>query len=150
MPRFRRGSASPVPTLALPRNVAFSLITSRDASMSPRTAQSAWSSQPSVTKILLSTVPRTFTDFALISARIRACSPIVSVPVESIVPSTSPSMNSSFRNLTEPLIDTPRERRAPDCVGMKVRLDGLGTTDGLADSFAGAASSVFRVNMRIP
>jgi hypothetical protein len=54
----------------------------------------------------------------------------VSVPVESIVPSTSPSMSSSFRNLTEPLIETPRERRAPDCVGMNVRLDGPGTTDG--------------------
>ena len=56
-------------------------------------------------------------------------------------------MSSSFRNLTEPLIETPRERRAPDCIGMNVRLDGPGTTDGLADSFAGAAGSVFRVNM---
>jgi hypothetical protein len=74
----------------------------------------------------------------------------VSVPVESIVPSTSPSMNSSFRNLTDPLIETPRERRAPDCVGMKVRLDGPKTTDGLAHSFEQAAGSVFRVNMRIP
>jgi hypothetical protein len=60
----------------------------------------------------------------------RACSPIVSVPVESIVPSTSPSMISEFTNLTEPLIETPRERRVPDCVGMNVRLDGPGTTDG--------------------
>ena len=124
------GSDFPVPTFALPRNVAFSLTTSRGASMSPRSVQLAWSSQRSVTKILPSTVPRTFTDFVLISPRMRACSPIVSVPVESIVPSTSPSMSSSFRNLTEPLIETPRERRAPDCVGMKVRLDGPGTTDG--------------------
>jgi hypothetical protein len=31
-----------------------------------------------------------------------------------------------------------------------VRLDALGTTDGLADSFAGGAGSVFRVNMCIP
>ena len=144
------GSDFPVPTFALPRNVAFSLTTSRGASMSPRSVQPAWSSQHSVTKILLSTVPRTFTDFALISARMRACSPIVSVPVESIVPSTSPSMSSSFRNLTEPLIETPRERRAPDCVGMNVWLDAPGTTDGLADSFAGGAGSVFRVNMCIP
>jgi hypothetical protein len=52
--------------------------------------------------------------------------------------------------LTEPLIETPRERRAPDCVGMNVRLDGPGTTDGLADSFAWAAGSVFRLNMCIP
>src|SRR5213078_3414290 len=44
--------------------------------------------------------------------------------------STSPSMSSSFRNLTEPLIETPRERIAPDCVGMNVLLDGPGTTDG--------------------
>jgi hypothetical protein len=39
-------------------------------------------------------------------------------------------MSSSFRNLTEPLIETPRERKAPDCVGMNVRLDGPGTTGG--------------------
>jgi hypothetical protein len=98
--------------------------------MSPCSVQPARSSQRSVTKILPSTVPRTFTDFVLISPRMRACSPIVSVPVESIVPSTSPSMRSEFTNLTEPLIETPRERRAPDGVGMNVRLDGPGTTDG--------------------
>jgi hypothetical protein len=57
-----------------------------------------------VTKILPSTVPRTFTDFVLISPRMCACSPMVSVPVESMVPSTSPSMISSFRNLTAPLM----------------------------------------------
>src|SRR5215813_8380739 len=59
-----------------------------------------------------------------------ACSPIMSVPVDSIVPSTLPSTSSLFRNLTEPLIETPRERRAPDCVGMDVWLEGPGTTDG--------------------
>jgi hypothetical protein len=59
-------------------------------------------------------------------------------------------MISSFRNLTEPLIETPWERIAPDGVGMNVRLDGPGTKDGLADSFAGAAGSVFRVNICIP
>jgi hypothetical protein len=79
------GSDFRVPTFALPRKVAFSLTTSRGASMSPRSVQLAWSSQRSVTKILPSTVPPTFTDFVLISPRIRACSPIVSVPVESIV-----------------------------------------------------------------
>jgi hypothetical protein len=39
-------------------------------------------------------------------------------------------MISPFRNLTEPLIETPRERIAPDGVGMNVRLDGTGATDG--------------------
>jgi hypothetical protein len=39
-------------------------------------------------------------------------------------------MISSFRNLTEPVIETPRDRRAPDGVGMNVRLAGPGTTDG--------------------
>jgi hypothetical protein len=34
--------------------------------MSPRTVEPAWSSQRSVTKILPSTFPRTFTDFVLI------------------------------------------------------------------------------------
>jgi hypothetical protein len=38
--------------------------------MSPRSVQPAWSSQRSVAKILPSTVPRTFTDLALISPRI--------------------------------------------------------------------------------
>ena len=90
------------------------------------------SSQRSVTKILPSTVPRTFTDFVLISPRTRACSPIVSVPVETIVPSTSPSRSSSLRNLTEPLIETPRERRAApgttdgsDCTGEMCRIIGF-------------------------
>jgi hypothetical protein len=39
-------------------------------------------------------------------------------------------MSSWFRNLIEPLIETPRERRVPDGVGMNVRLDGSATTDG--------------------
>src|SRR5262245_7740128 len=124
------GCNFPVPTFALPMNVTFSLTTSRGTSISPRRGQFACSSQDPVTKIFPATVPRTFTDFVLISPRMHACSPIVSVPVDSIVPSTSPSMSSSFRNLTEPLIETPRERRAPDCVGMDVWLEGPGTTDG--------------------
>jgi hypothetical protein len=45
---------------------------------------------------------------------------------ESIVPSTSPSMHSPLRNLTEPLIETRLERRAADCVGTNVRSDGPG------------------------
>src|SRR4029453_18515175 len=34
------------------------------------------------------------------------------------------------QEFTEPLIETPWERIAPDCVGMNVRLDGPGTTGG--------------------
>jgi hypothetical protein len=98
--------------------------------MLPRSVQPAWSSQSSVTKILPSTVPRTLTDLVLISPRMSACSPSVSVPLESIVPSTSPSMSSGFTNLTDPLIETPWERRAPDSVGMNMRLDCPGTADG--------------------
>jgi hypothetical protein len=49
-------------------------------------------------------------------------------------------MNSPFRNLTEPLIETPRERRAPDCVGMNVRLDGAGTTDGSGRFVSGGSA----------
>jgi len=116
--------------------------------MSPRSVQPAWSSQRSVTNILPSTVPRTFTDLALISPRMRACSPIVSVPVESIVPSTSPSMSSEFTNLIEPLIETPRERRAPDCVGMNVGLDGPGTTGG-SGRFVCGSSVLLRGEKRV-
>jgi hypothetical protein len=143
-PRSKRQAESdfPVPIFALPQNVAFSSTISRGASMSPRSVQPAWSSQRSVT-ILPSTIPRTFTDFVLISPRMRACSPIVSVPVESIVPSISPSMSSEFTNLTEPLIETPWERRAPDSVGMTVRLDGPGTTDG-SGRFACGGSAPLR------
>ena len=50
----------PLPTFALPRNVTFSSTISRGASMSPCSVQPVWSSQRSVTKILPSTVPRTF------------------------------------------------------------------------------------------
>src|SRR6266567_3440721 len=90
--------------------------------MSPCNVQPAWSSQRSVAEILPSTEPRTFTDFAWISPRIRACSPIVRFPVELIVPSISASIGSSFLNLTEPLIETPLDTRPPDSVGMDVRL----------------------------
>jgi hypothetical protein len=116
--------------------------------MSPCNLQPAWSSQRSVTKILPSTVPRTFTDFVLISPHMRAYSPIVSVPVESTVPSTSPSMVSSFTNLTEPLIETPRERRAPDGVGMNVRSDGPETTDG-SGRFVCAGAAPLREGKRV-
>src|SRR4029453_868065 len=84
----------------------------------------------------------------LISPRMRACSPIVSVPVESMVPSTSPSMSSEFTNLTEPLIETPRERRAPDGVGMNVRVDGPGTTDG-SGRFVCGGSAPLREEKRL-
>jgi hypothetical protein len=51
-------------------------------------------------------------------------------------------MTNSFRNLTEPLIETPREREAPDGVGMNVRLDGLGTTDGSGRFVCGGSVSL--------
>jgi hypothetical protein len=57
-------------------------------------------------------------------------------------------MISPFRNLTEPLIETPRERKAPDGVGMNVRSDGLGTTDG-SGRFASAASVPLRGGKRV-
>jgi hypothetical protein len=60
------------------------------------------------------------------------------------VPSTSPSMNSPFRNLTEPLIETPRERRASDCVGMNLWLDGPVTTDGYVATVCGGLVSSLR------
>jgi hypothetical protein len=134
---YQAGSDFSAPTFALPRNVTSSSTFSRGASMSPRSVEPAWSSQRSVTKILPSTVPRTFTDFVLISPHMSAYSSSVSAPVESIVPSTSPSISSSLRNLTEPLIETPRERRAPDGVGMNVRLHSPGTAEPAADAVLG-------------
>jgi hypothetical protein len=44
--------------------------------------------------------------------------------------------------LTEPLIETPRERRAPDCVGMTVRLDGPGTAGGSGRFICGGSVPV--------
>jgi hypothetical protein len=57
-------------------------------------------------------------------------------------------MISSFRNLTEPLIETPRERRAPDGVGMSVRLASPDTTVG-SDLFACAGSVPLREGKRV-
>src|SRR5205807_10601024 len=139
------GSKPAVPILALPTSVAFSSKIGRGALIPPRSVQPACSTQRSVTKILPSTVPRTFTAFVLISPRTSACSPSVSVPAESIVPSISPSMRSSFRNLTKPLLETPWERRAPHGVGIKVQSGGSWPTDGLVDSLAWFAGSVLRV-----
>src|SRR4030095_7543262 len=82
------------------------------------------------------------------SPHMRASCPIVSVPVESTVPSTSPSMISSFRNLTEPLIETPRERIAPDCIGVNVRLDGAGMTDA-SGRFVCGGSVTLREGKRV-
>src|SRR5437764_250707 len=91
-------------------------------------------------KISHSTVPRTLTDFDRISPLIDACSPTVSEPVESIVPSTSPSINNSSRNFTVPLIETPRERRPPDFVETSAPFDGIGVDEGVE-----ARGSVLRV-----
>src|SRR2546421_8143068 len=81
--------------------------------------------------MLPSTVPLTLTDFDLMSPRIVACSPIVSMPLDSMVPSTSPSIASSSLNLTVPLIETPRERRPRDLVGSNAPFD-WGTGGGVA------------------
>src|SRR3989440_11728093 len=71
-----------------------------------------------------------------------ACSPIVSVPVELISPLTTPSIMSSSRNLTEPTIETPRDRIPPDRADVDAPLDCNGS--GLA-GLAGSADSGFRV-----
>src|SRR5213082_3249848 len=134
-------------TFALPRNVAFSSTTSRGTSMSPRKVQPDCSSQRSVAKILPSTVPRTLTDFALISPLICACSPIESFPGELIVPSTSPSISNSLGNLTDPLIETPLERRPLGRAGVNVRLGCSETTGGLTGRLAGAVGSLLRLNI---
>src|ERR1700730_1232824 len=67
-----------------------------------------------------------------------ACSPIVSVPVELISPFTSPSITSWSRNLTEPMIETPLDRRLPDWVNADAPLD-------CSVGLAGPAGSDFRV-----
>jgi hypothetical protein len=51
-------------------------------------------------------IPWTVTDLTFISPRMSAFSPIVSTPLDLILPSTFPSMRSSFSNLIEPLIST--------------------------------------------
>src|SRR2546421_9889695 len=117
--------------------------------MSPRKVQPASSSQRSVAKILPSTVPRTFTDFALISPLICACSPTQSFAGELTVPSTWTSISNSLRNLTDPLIETPFERRPLGRAGVNVRLGCSETTGGLAGWFAGAAGSLLRLNIDI-
>lgn len=70
----------------------------------------ALSSQRSSTVMLPCTLPSTDTDLVLISPRISAFSPTVRTPLETISPSTLPSMISSFVNLIEPLISTSAER----------------------------------------
>src|SRR4029077_4904986 len=87
--------------------------------------------------MLPSTVPRTFTDFALMSPRMDACSSMVSVPLELIGPLTSQSITSSLRKLTEPLIETPLEIRPTDCAGADERFGCSG--------IAGISGSGFRV-----
>src|SRR5947207_13511932 len=91
--------------------------------------------------MLPSTVPRTLTDLDLISPRMEACSPMVRLPVESIVPSTSPSIKSSLVNFTVPLILTPLERRPPDWVGVvttrPLPLDCAGRGGGVEGSGSG-------------
>src|SRR5256885_12118578 len=80
--------------------------------------------------MLPSTVPRTLIDFERMSPTIVACSPIVSIPLDSIVPSTSPSITSSSLNFTVPLIETPRESSPRDLVGSNDPFD-WGTGGGV-------------------
>src|SRR5215218_980094 len=75
--------------------VASSSTTSRGAVMSP------------------SMVPRTVTAPTRISPRIRAFFSTVSLPTDSIVPSTSQSTTNSEPKVSEPVIETPWERMAP-------------------------------------
>src|SRR5207248_10521689 len=114
--------------------------------MSPRNVQPDCSSQRSVAKIFPSTDPRTLTDFALISPLICACSPIESFPGELMVPSTSPSISNSLRNLTDPLIETPLERRPLGRAGGKVRPGWSEVTGGLTGWLAGAGGPLLRIN----
>src|SRR5947207_10896889 len=95
--------------------------------MSPRKVQPARSSQRSVAKIFPSTVPCTVTVFDLTSPLMDACSPIVSVPVDLISPFTSPSIRSWSWNLTEPVIETPRDRIPPDRDRKSTRLNSSHT-----------------------
>src|SRR5207244_5896563 len=94
-------------------------------------------------------VPRTLTYFALISPLICACSPIESFPGESIVPSTSPSISNSLRDLTDPLIETPLERRPLGRAGANVRLGCSERTGGLTGWLTGAVGSLLRLNIDI-
>jgi len=52
------------------------------------------------------------------------------VPVESIAPSTSPSINSSLLNLTVPLIETPLESSPPAALETDAPFGWDGVTDG--------------------
>src|SRR5713226_9013948 len=142
--RDQAGRFACVAILALPMKVAASSTTNRGASISPRMVQPARSSQRSRAVTLPSTVPSTMTDFVLISPRIRAFFPVVSRPLESILPSISPSIRSSFRNLTVPLMETLLDRIPPSCAVGVARFDGAGVAAGFSGSVAGLAGSFLR------
>jgi len=142
--RDQAGRFACVAILALPKKVASSSTTSRGDSISPRTVHPARSSQRSRAVMLPSMFPSTMTDFVLISPRILAFFPIVSRPAESILPSTSPSITSSFRNLTVPTMETLLERTPPDCAVGVARFDGGGVAAGVSGSVAGLAGSFLR------
>src|ERR1043165_2031909 len=117
--------------------------------MSPLTVQPARSSHRSPAVMLPFTLPSTTTERVLMSPLIRADLPIVSRPWESIRPSTSPSMSSSFSNFTVPLIETPLDKvpplltsAAPLGVGFDFDAGCCGGGGGVA---MGAAGSVFRL-----
>lgn len=138
---------------ALPRKLAFSSRAKRGASMSPRSMAPASSAQRSEATMLPSILPRTTTDLALISPRMRACSPTVNVPVELILPSTSPSMTSSPRKVTLPLIETSLERTPPSfalddplSTGRSNLAGAGGDDDGVG---GGGAGSIFLLDPNI-
>src|SRR5947207_15705277 len=81
--------------------------------MSPFTEQPARNSQRSSAVILPFTFPSTMTERVLMSPLILACLPTVRRPCESILPSTSQSISSSFWNFTVPLIETPLDNVPP-------------------------------------
>src|ERR1700730_10769614 len=85
--------------------------------MSPRSVAPDSSAHRSDAKTFPSTVPRMVTLPALISPRIRPCSPTVRMPLDVMLPSTSPSITSSVRNVTLPLIDTPFDNKFPVLAG---------------------------------
>lgn len=115
--------------------------------MSPRKVQPECSSQRSTAVTLPSTVPYTVTDPVRISPVMCPFFPTVSRPLESIVPSTSPSITSSLVNLTEPLMETPLESTPPGCRPPPVPLleaggEGIVGVVGLVESGFGVGVNI--------
>src|SRR5438067_3034233 len=104
--------------------------------MSPFTVQPARSSHRSPAVMLPLTVPSTITERVLMSPLILACLPTVRRPCESICPSSSQSISSSFLNFTVPLIETPLDKVPP---GLEVSGAPFPAGSGLAGGAGGVA-----------